>query len=103
MARTGPRPASVAEVWEAGCNWQSHWDHRIRIGAEEFPRNFLFLERKNRAYSGEINPKAQTQTCLALNKKKHVKAFCKLQSIVQMLIAILTQVEQKVPLFTRVH
>lgn len=40
---------------------------------------------------------------LALNKMKHVKAFCKLQSIVQMLIAVLIQVEQKVPLFTRVH
>ena len=93
MARTGPRPASVAEVWEAGCNCQSHWDHRIRIGEEEFPRNYPFLERKNRAYSGEINPKAQTHTCLALNKIKHVKSFCKLQSIVQRLIAVLMQVE----------
>ena len=93
----------MTEVWEAGCNWQSRWDHRIRIGEDEFPRNSPFLERKNRAYSGEISPKAQTHTCLALNKIKHVKAFCKLQSVVQMLIAVLIQVEQKVPLFMRVH
>jgi len=93
MACPGPLPTSVTKVWEAGCNWQSHWDHRIRIGEDEFPRNSPFLERKNRAYSGEISPKAQTHTRLALNKIKHVKAFCKLQSIVQMLIAVLIQVE----------
>ena len=64
-AWTGPLPTSVTEVWEAGCNWQSHWDHRIRIGEDEFPRTSPFLERKNRAYSGEISPKAQTHTCVS--------------------------------------
>ena len=57
MACTGPLPTSVTEVWEAGCNWQSYWDHRIRIGEDEFPRNSPFLERKNRAYSGGNQPK----------------------------------------------
>lgn len=81
-------PTSVVGAGEAGCSWQPYTITRSEEGSQDFP------DRGGWSCAGEFKPgAAHIPASLSLNEIKLLKVFCKLQSIVQTLIAVIIPFE----------